>query len=113
MFEKKIIHPVLEDGEEPPKKTEEELEAEDYVLNKVLVRPHITIFTALKWGLIFFTSIIRYEISAKKEESMLFLLSTLIGLFFYMFFGFIFFMIIPKFNPKFYCKWYCYYNGCT
>ena len=58
MFEKKIIHPVLEDGEEPPKKTEEELEAEDYVLNKVLVRPHITIFTALKWGLIFFTSII-------------------------------------------------------
>ncbi|SOE79261.1 Haemolytic domain-containing protein [Fibrobacter sp. UWT3] len=58
MFENKAIHPVLEDGEEPPRKTEEEIEAEDYVLNKVLVRPHVTIFTMLKWCLIFLSSVV-------------------------------------------------------
>lgn len=57
MFDK-VIHPVLEDGEEPlEKRTDEEIEAENYVLNKVMVRPSISIFTVAKWGIIFFSSV--------------------------------------------------------
>lgn len=54
MFEKNPIQPVLEDGEECLSiKTDEEIEAENYVLNKILVRPSITIFTILKYLFIF------------------------------------------------------------
>lgn len=58
MFEReKIIYPINEDGEEISiKKTNEESEAEEYVLKKVLVRPSISFFSILKWILIFFTS---------------------------------------------------------
>ncbi|WP_308602186.1 membrane protein insertion efficiency factor YidD [uncultured Fibrobacter sp.] len=54
MFEK-IVYPVLEDGEEARKveRTEEEIEAEDYVLNKVLVRPSINVFFILKYLFMF------------------------------------------------------------
>ena len=58
MFERdNIIYPVNEDGEEISiKKTDEESEAEEYVLHKILVRPSISIFSIMKWILIFFTS---------------------------------------------------------
>lgn len=56
MFEKQPIYPVVEDGEEKQKRADEELEAEDYVLHKVLVRPSISIFTVLKWIVIFICS---------------------------------------------------------
>lgn len=58
MFEtEKIIYPINEDGEEISiKKSNEEIEAEEYVLHKVLVRPSISIFSIIKWILIFVTS---------------------------------------------------------
>ena len=57
MFDK-IVHPVLEDGEERlEKRTDEEIEAENYVLNKVMVRPSISIFTVIKWGVVFFSAV--------------------------------------------------------
>ena len=54
MFEKNLIQPVIEDGEEYfSVKSDEEIEAEEYVLNKILVRPSISIFTILKYLFIF------------------------------------------------------------
>lgn len=55
MFETKKIYPVLEDGEEEfkiPKETDE-IEAENYVLHKTLVRPSISIFTFIKYLVMF------------------------------------------------------------
>ena len=58
MFEtEKIIYPVNENGEEISiKKSNEEIEAEEYVLHKVLVRPYISIFSIFKWIIIFISS---------------------------------------------------------